>query len=559
MRSNRIGFRTGILAGGLVTAPLIGLLYLADQAAGFDFLPFSLFGRLTQILPGPLITFGLDLMIDAMRLLGLSVAANAKLAEQVMAVLFFLAGGAVAGGFLFAANRTASRRGSVLTGAIAGGILGLGLATFSWQRIPASPSPALNYAWVLSVSALAGAALGWIQHRLAAIPAAGPPESPPIEEQATAPPKAEVRQVGRREFLVWLGTGSAAITVVGSGVGLLLARRAAAGDGAGPDVQGPFPEEQAALEATQTPIPEDTNTPAPGTRPEITPLSDHYKVFIGLEATEIAEEGYRLPITGMVDKPLELSLEDIPTRYEPFDQYVTLSCISGRIPTTLIGTTLWTGVSLQEILEDAGVQPEARYLHVKSGDGFYETIDLELIKSEPRIMLCYAWDGAPLPVEHGFPLRVWIPDRFGMKQPKWITEMQVTDKDRPGYWVARGWDAVAQVKTRSVIDKVAVEAAYQHEGQTTIPVGGIAFSGARGISSVEIRVDGGAWQEARLFDPLSETTWVQWRFEWPFESGEHTFEVRCFEADGTPQIAETDSPRPSGATGIHSVEGNYQV
>jgi hypothetical protein len=72
-------------------------------------------------------------------------------------------------------------------------------------------------------------------------------------------------------------------------------------------------------------------------------------------------------------------------------------------------------------------------------------------------------------------------------------------------------------------------------------------------------VDGGAWQEARLFDPLSETTWVQWRFEWPFESGEHTFEVRCFEADGTPQIAETDSPRPSGATGIHSVEGNYQV
>ena len=90
--------------------------------------------------------------------------------------------------------------------------------------------------------------------------------------------------------------------------------------------------------------------------------------------------------------------------------------------------------------------------------------------------------------------------------------------------------------------------------QKLVPVGGIAYSGARGISKVEVRVDGGPWQEAKLRSPLSETTWVIWRYDWPFEAGQHTFEVRCAEGDGTPQIEEENSNRPSGATGIHSYQ-----
>jgi hypothetical protein len=87
-----------------------------------------------------------------------------------------------------------------------------------------------------------------------------------------------------------------------------------------------------------------------------------------------------------------------------------------------------------------------------------------------------------------------------------------------------------------------------------VPVGGIAFSGDRQISRVEVRVDGGPWQAAQLRSPLSETTWVIWRYEWPFVEGNHTFEVRCAEGDGTPQIEETQDNRPDGATGIHTVE-----
>jgi hypothetical protein len=169
-------------------------------------------------------------------------------------------------------------------------------------------------------------------------------------------------------------------------------------------------------------------------------------------------------------------------------------------------------------------------------------------------MLCYAWDGHDLATDHGYPLRIWIPDRFGMKQPKWITGIEVTDEYKKGYWVKRKWDEVAQVRTTSVIDTVAVNALIEDGDQKRVPVGGIAFSGDRGISKVEVRVDGGPWREAKLRAPLSETTWVIWRYDWPFEEGEHTLEVRCADADGTPQIEQKQSSRPSGATGIHSYE-----
>jgi DMSO/TMAO reductase YedYZ molybdopterin-dependent catalytic subunit len=300
----------------------------------------------------------------------------------------------------------------------------------------------------------------------------------------------------------------------------------------------------------------DPVVPAPGTRPEYTPLKDHYKVFIDLESTEIDGASWDLPITGLVDQPLMLTLDDLRNNYEPRNQYVTLSCISGRVGTTLIGTTQWTGASLQEVLADAQVKDGARFLVISSGDGFYETIDLELIDSDDRIMLAYDWDGNPLSVDHGYPLRVWIPDRFGMKQPKWITSIEVVDEYQEGYWVERGWDEIAQVKTTSVIDSIAVDALIEQGGQTRVPIGGIAFSGDKGISKVEIRVDGGSWQTAQQRSPLSETTWVIWRYDWSFEEGAHTFEVRCVEGDGTPQIEEVKKSRPSGATGIHSKDAN---
>jgi len=306
--------------------------------------------------------------------------------------------------------------------------------------------------------------------------------------------------------------------------------------------------------SAQSPFPNasDPLMPAPGTRPEYTPLKDHYQVFIRVSPTIIDGETWSLPIMGAVANPLTLTIDDIRNNYEAHDQYVTLSCISGRVGTDLISTTQWRGASVQDILADVRPNANAGYLHITSGDGFYETVDLDLIASDERIMLAYAWDGNPIPLDHGFPLRIWLPDRFGMKQPKWITGIEVIEEYKDGYWVERGWSKEARVLATSVIDTVAEHASYQSNGQTLVPVGGIAFAGARGISKVEVRVDGGPWQEAMLRSPLSETTWVIWRFDWPFQSGRHEFEVRCAELDGTPQIETDRGNRPDGATGIHS-------
>lgn len=533
----KLNLGTGALVGGLLTAPLIGLMYLADQWMGLPFAPFDFFDWLTRVLPGPLITFGIDLMIDTMLALGVSVADVAKTAEQVMAVLQFFVGGVIAGVVFFGVMRARNSKADAIAGIVMAALFGLPFIAISLAIGQSTAHPLLQILWLALLFLAWGLALNWAYGR-----------STPVEADETV----TVERLNRRQFLIRLGAASAVITVAGAGVGALAAqaerRRLAQA------LDDSMAHQTETSQGQPFPNANDPVMPPPGARPEYTPIKDHYKVFIRTEPTVIERATWVLPITGLVDNPLMLTLDEIKNNFEARDQYVTLSCISGRIGTSLIGTTQWTGVSVQDILARAQVQSEARYLYITSGDGFYESVDLELIANDDRIMLCYAWDGHELPVEHGFPLRIWIPDRYGMKQPKWIMGIEVTGEYTEGYWVERNWDEVAQVKTTSVIDTVAVNAIIENGDQRLAPVGGIAFSGDRGISKVEVRVDGGPWQAAQLRSPLSETTWVLWRYDWPFAEGEHTFEVRCAEGDGTPQIEAQSDNRPSGATGIHSYE-----
>ncbi len=136
---------------------------------------------------------------------------------------------------------------------------------------------------------------------------------------------------------------------------------------------------------------------------------------------------------------------------------MTLSCISNMLGGPLIGTTLWTGVPLRDVLAQAGPTTDARWVHITSMDDFDEEVELDLVENDPRITLTYAWDRQPLPAIHGFPLRICIPDRYGMKQPKWISSITLTSESIPGYWVRRNWDEKGEVKTVSVIDTVATD------------------------------------------------------------------------------------------------------
>ena len=544
----------GALAGGLLTAPLIGLMYLADKLFDLPFVPFALFDWIATVTPGPMITFGIDMMIEALLLFNLSVAAAAKTSEQIAAVLlvFFIGVGASAVFFAVLRSRAARLGGvqgnwlsSVISqpwpGLVIGLVVGLPLTVVSLPMGQSTMNPVATFIILMVLFLVWGLGTGYLRRRLSLAHAALSGEG---EEEVRS-----VNVIDRRQFLVRLGATTATITVASAGLGAALGQgeRARIAESVADSMPPSQMPPRRALPNDGDPV-----APAPGTRPEFTPVEDHYQVFLRTEPTFIDISNWALPIHGLVANPKELTIEQIRNDYPSRDQYVTLSCISGRIGTTLISTTWWTGAVMQKVLADVQPLPNAKYLVIKSADGFYETVALDLIASDERIMLCYAWDGEPLPFDHGFPLRIWLPDRYGMKQPKWIIDIEVTDEYEEGYWVERGWDEVARVKATSVIDTVAVRDVIDRDGQRLVPVGGIAFAGARGISQVQVRVDEGPWQDAQLRSPLSETTWVIWRYDWPFVAGDHTFEVRCAEADGTPQIEEEQGNRPSGATGVHS-------
>ncbi|HEV8608518.1 MAG TPA: molybdopterin-dependent oxidoreductase [Thermoanaerobaculia bacterium] len=532
------GVATGALVGAFLTASLIAGFYLGWKLAGLPFVPFQVFDWTARVLPGGVITFGIDSMVKVIRLLKIAdTSSAAKAAEQSMAIALFLVAGALLGAVLFAILRALRVRRPVLPG------IGLGLAAGVGAVLVArslgqvsNVSPAIREDWTLAAFAVWGAALGWANRRLT---------RERIELRGEIDRSAwddTVERLDRRSFLVRLGGATATITVAGAVIGSLAGgrRRHEVVTGKRWSADHPLPNAGADV------------TPAAGTRPEYTALEDHYRIDITTTPPVIDGATWRLKVGGLVERPLELTMEQI-RGYEPLHQFVTLACISNPVAGSLIGTTRWTGVSLQRLLPDLRLAPTATHLKLSSADRFYEIVALDTLRSDARVMLAYDWDGVPLTTKHGFPLRIYIPDLYGMKQPKWLLSVEAMDHWEPGYWVKRGWDRTARMKATSVIDTVSVDMMLtQADSNTRIPVGGIAHAGARGISKVEVRVDDGPWQEARLRTPLSDTTWVVWRYDWPFQPGNHTFTVRCFDGGGVAQIVDTKPPHPSGASGLHS-------
>lgn len=540
--SGKPGILAGAVVGAMLTAAMIGVFYAGWQLADLPFVPFDVFDWVARVLPGRVIAFGIGSMVAVIRSLHVGpTSVVAKMAEQTMGIAGLFVTGVVAGAVLFGILRAIRGRYAYPLGLIMGIAVGVPVMLISRSLShTADVSPTAGAVWILVTFVLWGILFGWVYQQLLAV-------GVPAQVVSAAPPSVE--RVSRRRFLVRLGGATAAITVTGAVVGALTQRRRSRESlftgGERWSATHTLPNAGAAVE------------PAPGTRAEYTPLEQHYRIDINTIPPRIDEQQWRLKVEGLVDKPLALTLDELKS-YEPMHQFITLSCISNPIGGDLIGTTRWTGVSLQRLLPDLGLKLEATHLKIRSADGFYEVVPLEIVRSDARVMLVYAWDGVPLPVGHGFPLRIYVPDVYGMKQPKWIETIEATDHWEPGYWVVRGWDKVARMKATSVIDTVGMDMNIITASQgTPVPIGGIAHAGARGISRVELQVDGDPWQQAALRTPLSDLTWVLWRYDWPFEPGEHSFTVRCYDGSSTPQIITAAPPEPTGASGLHSIKQRF--
>jgi hypothetical protein len=215
----------------------------------------------------------------------------------------------------------------------------------------------------------------------------------------------------------------------------------------------------------------------------------------------------------------------------------------------LIGNVNWNGTSLKALLEEAGIEPGAQRLVFHAAEGYVDSIPLDDAML-PTTLVVYGIDGRPLPRQHGFPVRIIVPTIYGMKNVKWLTRIEVIKTDFQGYWQERGWSNPAIVKTTSVID-TRDNLAFDHG---VVPLGGIAFAGDRGISAVEVQIDGGEWKKARLADQAIPVEWRVWRYDWQATPGSHRIAVRAVDGKGQPQSADVTAPHPDGASGYHKVD-----
>jgi len=490
----------GALAGTLLTAPLIAVSYLGWILGGLPFSPFDLFDWTARALPGSVVTFGIETAVAVSRAFEVSsIGTAAKTAEQAAAIgVVFLLG--VAGGAAFFAILRLSDEPALLLGAVVGTMLGGVVLIIEQQLNRLATGPSGSGLWVFATFLAWGVAIGWVYDRL----------------RDAGSRLAVESDTGRRRFLIHLGGTTITTTFAATVFGALSMGRSDSLIGGRWSDTHPLPNADAPV------------TPLPGTRPELTALDRHYRIDTNTRPPQISGAQWRLAVNGLVHQPLAFTLDEL-RQHDPMHQFITLSCISNPTGGDLISTTRWTGVSLKRLLPVLILNEAATHLRITSADGFSESVAIEAIRNDERIMLAYAWDGVPLPVEHGFPLRIYIPDLYGMKQPKWVVGIDAVDRWEPGYWVARGWDREGRVAITSVVDVVTAGPMAE--------VGGIAHAGSRGVSKVEVRVDDSEWQPAQLRDPLSATTWVLWRAKIAVPQGDHVFTVRAFDSQGHLQEA----------------------
>jgi len=288
-----------------------------------------------------------------------------------------------------------------------------------------------------------------------------------------------------------------------------------------------------------------------GLTPYLTPNADFYRVDTALVLPRVLPEDYRLRVTGRVARPLELSYEDLLDR-GLVEREFTLSCVSNEVGGTLAGNARWLGASLADLLDEAGPEPGADQVVSRSADGWTAGTPTAVCLDGRDALLAVGMNGEPLPLEHGFPVRMVVPGLYGyVSATKWLIELELSSfADFDAYWARRDWAAEAPVKTFSRIDTPKPLA---NVAAGPVAVAGVAWAQHRGIARVEVRVDEGPWQEAELAPVIGDDTWRQWQWTWEAAPGRRKLEVRATDGDGDTQTEERRTPFPDGATGWHSV------
>lgn len=297
---------------------------------------------------------------------------------------------------------------------------------------------------------------------------------------------------------------------------------------------------------------------------EVTPTYLFYRIDINTIVPAINANDWSLAVKGLVNNPVAITYEELKSM-NSVEEFATLSCISNKIGGNLISTALWKGVKLKDILSRAGIQSNVKYIVFRCSDGYDVGIPLENGMMDGTV-LAYDMNNSPLTNEHGYPVRAIVPGFYGMMNPKWITEIELVDKTYEGFWQRKGWtnNGIKNINSSVIIPgNQPIDDRFPHlvpnnsfmTGKN-IPIAGIAFAGDKGISKVEVSVDGGTtWKTAIVKDPLSQYTWVLWTSGFTaLDKGNYKIIVRATDKTGQIQTSELEDPFPNGANGYNQLD-----
>jgi DMSO/TMAO reductase YedYZ molybdopterin-dependent catalytic subunit len=513
-RARGVSRRSAALSGVAAIAAAFGAAEVVAVFTGPLTSPaLAVGGAIIDVVPEPLKHFAITLF-----------GTNDKLALQVgMLALLGLAG---AGLGLLARRRLPL----ALAGIGAFAVLGLVAAVTRYRAGPLAVLPSLA-AGVVGVLVL---------YRLtttdpAVVSSDEPVQNPPNEGATTA---GSARRNVLRAGAAVLGVGVVA-AVVGRWFSL---RRDVSAERAG--VELPQPASPA------PPLPPEVDANLPRMSPFVTSNPLFYRIDTALIVPQVSPEGWRLRIHGRVRNPLTFTYSEL-LRRPMIERYITLCCVSNEVGGGLIGNARWLGVRVSDLLAEADPEPGADQVVSRSNDGYTAGTPTAVLRDGRDAMLAVGMNGEPLPIDHGFPVRMLVPGLYGyVSATKWLTELELTSfADYDAYWVRRGWANQAPIKLQSRIDAPGPRAK-----AGAVVVGGVAWAQHVGVSGVELRVDDGPWLAARLYDVPSIDTWRQWTVAWEATPGKHLLTVRARDANGRLQDEDQRPVLPDGATGWHSVE-----
>lgn len=392
------------------------------------------------------------------------------------------------------------------------------------------------------LASIAGGAAGLFALRalLARLPRPGRAAPPPAPARPT-----RSRGLDRRSFLTAAVLTTAVAAVAAAG-GQLVGRVSRTVETARAALRLPVAAKPAASLATGV------QSGVAGTVAFVTPNTDFYRIDTALLVPQVDADTWSIRVHGLVDNEVTMTFRELLDT-QLIESWTTLTCVSNEVGGDLAGNAMWLGYPVRELLARAGPKPDADMVLSTSADGWTASTPLGALTDSRNAILAVGMNGEPLPVAHGFPVRMVVPGLYGyVSATKWVVDLEVTRfADARAYWTDRGWSEKGPIKTAS---RIEVPRPGSDVGAGTVAVGGTAWAQHRGITAVEIRVDDGAWAPATLATEASVDTWRQWSYRWDATAGDHRLTVRATDADGSVQTSDSAAPVPDGATGWHSID-----